>query len=115
MTLDLVEVAKLAVQAAEEKKAVRPVILDIQGLSVIADYFVIASGHSEKQVQSIATGVKDGLEEAGVHVRGVEGYDQGRWVLIDAGDVVIHIFHRDERDFYDLERLWGDAKTVGVQ
>lgn len=113
--MDLVEVAKLAVQAAEEKKAVRPVILDIQGLSVIADYFVIASGHSEKQVQSIATGVKDGLEEAGVRVRGVEGYDQGRWVLIDAGDVVIHIFHRDERDFYDLERLWGDAKTVGVQ
>lgn len=115
MTLELLKVAKLAAEAANDKKASRPVILDIQGLSVIADYFVIASGNSEKQVQAIADGVKDNLQEAGVDVRGMEGYDQGRWVLIDAGDVVIHVFHREERDFYDLERLWGDARTVGVQ
>jgi len=115
VTLDLVEVAKLAVQAAEVKK----------GRSARHFRHSRSFRHRRllchckrtfgKQVQSIATGVKDSLEEAGVHVRGVEGYDQGRWVLIDAGDVVIHIFHRDERDFYDLERLWGDAKTVGVQ
>lgn len=115
MSLDLLEVAKLAVQAADDRKAIRPVILDIKGLSVVADYFVLASGNSEKQVQAIATAVKDRLQEADVDVRGMEGYDQGRWVLIDAGDVVIHVFHREDRDFYDLERLWGDARTIGVQ
>lgn len=107
--------AKLAVQAAEDRKALRPIILDIQGLSVIADYFVIASGNSEKQVQAIATAVKDRLQEADIDVRGMEGYDQGRWVLIDVGDVVVHIFHREERDFYDLERLWGDAQKIEAQ
>lgn len=109
------EVAKLAARTAEDKKAIRPVILDIRGLSVIADFFVIASGTSEQQVQSIATGIKGSLQEAGVDVRGMEGHDLGRWILIDAGDVVIHVFHREERDFYDLERLWGDAKTVEAQ
>lgn len=114
MTLDVLDVAKLAAEAAADKKANRPVILDIRGLSVIADYFVIAGGHSEKLVQTIAVNVKDRLQEAGVSVRGMEGYAEGRWVLIDAEDVIIHIFHREERDFYDLERLWGDAKTVAV-
>lgn len=113
--MDELQVAKLAVHAAEDKKAHRSVILDIRGLSVIADYFVITTGNSEKQVQAIVTGVKDAMAEAGVDIRGIEGYEQGRWVLIDAGDVVIHVFHRDERDFYGLERLWGDAKRVEAQ
>lgn len=110
--MDELRIAKLAVQAAEDKKGHRAVILDIQGLSVIADYFVITSGLSEQQVQSIALGIKETLEEHGEPIRGMEGYEQGRWILVDVGDVVIHIFHRDERDFYGLERLWGDAKTV---
>lgn len=113
--MDSLEIARSAARAADKKKAQNPVILDIRGLSVIADFFVIASGQSEKQVQAIAEEVKAQLQKNGVSVRGVEGYDQGRWVLIDARDVVIHVFHREDRDFYGLERLWGDAKQVGAQ
>lgn len=113
--MNLIELAQLAAQAAEEKKAQRVVILDIRGLSVIADYFVICHGNSQTQVQAIADEVKKRLEEAGVVIRGVEGRNEARWVLIDLGDVVVHIFHKDERDFYDLERLWGDAEEVRVQ
>lgn len=113
--MNLIELAQLAAQAAEEKKAQRVVILDIRGLSVIADYFVICHGNSQTQVQAIADEVKKRLEEDGVVIRGVEGRNEARWVLIDLGDVVVHIFHKDERDFYDLERLWGDAEEVRVQ
>jgi len=106
------EVAHLASTAAQDKKAQNVLILDIRGLSVIADYFVICHGNSETQVQAIAAAVRDKLEENGVFVRGMEGYDEARWVLVDAGDVVVHVFHREERDFYNLERLWGDAPVV---
>ena len=113
--MNLVEIAQLAAEAADEKKAQRVTILDIRGLSVIADYFVICHGNSETQVQSIVTGIKEKLEEAGVPIQGVEGFKEARWVLMDLGDVVVHVFHKDERDFYDLERLWGDARQVRVQ
>lgn len=109
--LTVEEIAQLAVKAAEEKKALDIVTLDIRGLSVIADYFVICHGNSETQVQSIASEIKKKMTEHGVKLD-VEGFQQARWVLIDLGDVVVHIFHRDEREFYNLERLWGDAKLV---
>ncbi len=109
--LTVEEIAQLAVKAAEEKKALDIVTLDIRGLSVIADYFVICHGNSETQVQSIASEIKKKMTEYGVKLD-VEGFQQARWVLIDLGDVVVHIFHRDEREFYNLERLWGDAKLV---
>ncbi|GAB7386612.1 ribosome silencing factor [Bacillaceae bacterium] len=106
------EIALLAANAAEEKKGHDVVILDIRGLSVIADYFVICHGNSETQVQAIAAEIKKKAQEAGIEVKGLEGYDEARWVLLDLGDVVVHVFHRDEREFYNLERLWGDAKVV---
>lgn len=106
------EIAQLAAHAAEDKKAGDVVILDIQGLSVIADYFVICHGNSETQVQAIATEIKKKMSEHHVNLIGMEGYDEARWVLVDIGDVVVHVFHRDEREFYNLERLWGDAKVV---
>ncbi|MBO8172926.1 MAG: ribosome silencing factor [Bacillaceae bacterium] len=105
------EIVRLATEAAEEKKAQDVVVLDIRGLSVIADYFVICHGNSETQVQSIATEIKKKMQDNGLDVD-LEGYNQARWVLIDIGDVVVHVFHRDERDFYNLERLWGDAQVV---
>ncbi|WP_047151369.1 ribosome silencing factor [Aneurinibacillus tyrosinisolvens] len=108
------EIAQLAAQAAEDKKAHNVIILDINGLSVIADYFVICHGNSETQVQAIVDSVKKGVEEAGITVRGREGYDEARWVLIDLGDVVVHVFHKDEREFYNIERLWKDARTVSA-
>lgn len=106
------EIALLAAKAAENKKAHHTVILDIQGLSIITDYFVICHGNSETQVQSIVTEVKDKLEENGVEYKGTEGFDNARWVLIDIGDVIMHVFHRDDREFYNIERLWGDAAEV---
>lgn len=102
----------LAVQAADEKKAMDIVALDLKGISLIADYFVICHGNSDIQVQSIATEVRKQAQEAGVDIKGIEGMDTARWVLMDLGDVIVHIFHRDEREYYNIERLWSDAKVV---
>jgi ribosome-associated protein len=110
-----VEIAQLAATAAEEKKAQDVTVLDIRGLSVFADYFVICHGNSQTQVQAIATAIKDKLLENNVELKGMEGYQEARWVLMDLGDVVVHVFHKDDREFYGLERLWGDARQVHVQ
>ncbi len=109
------EIAQSVAKACNDKKAVDTKILHLEGLSIIADYFVITHGNSETQVQAIATGVKEKMGEAQVDVRGMEGYEEARWVLIDLGDVVVHIFHRDERSFYNLEKLWADAPKVPVE
>ena len=106
------EIAQLVANAAEDKKAHNIIVLDIRGLSVIADYFVICHGNSETQVQAVADGVKKAMDEKGVPVLGREGYADARWVLLDLGDVVVHVFHRDERDFYNIERLWKDARVT---
>jgi ribosome-associated protein len=103
---------KLAVDAAEDKKAMNLVALNLTGISLISDYFVICHGNSETQVQAIATEVRKRAEEQGARLRGLEGMDTARWVLIDLGDVVVHVFHRDEREYYNIERLWSDAKVV---
>ncbi|SFJ10230.1 ribosome-associated protein [Thermoflavimicrobium dichotomicum] len=113
--MNLVEIAQVAATAAEEKKAQDVTILDIRGLSVFADYFVICHGNSQTQVQAIVKAIKDKVQEKGILIRGIEGLRDARWVLMDLGDVVVHVFHKDERDFYDLERLWGDAQQVLVQ
>jgi ribosome-associated protein len=106
------EIVQVAVNTADDKKANDIVVLDIHNLSVIADYFIICHGNSATQVQAIVSEIKKKMEEKGYRVKGIEGVDEARWVLIDIGDVVIHVFHRDEREFYNLERLWGDAKVV---
>jgi len=100
------------VAAAEDKKAHQIVALDLKGISLVADYFVICHGNSDTQVQAITTEIRKQAEGLGARVRGLEGVDSGRWVLIDIGDVVVHVFHRDERDYYSIERLWSDAKVV---
>jgi ribosome-associated protein len=100
------------VDAVEDKKAMNVITLNLQGISLIADYFVICHGNSETQVQAIASSVRDKAGELGVRVRGLEGMNTARWVLVDLGDVIVHVFHRDEREFYNLERLWSDAKIV---
>lgn len=115
MGLTVSEIAQLAAQAAIDKKAIDTVVLDIRGLSLIADYFVIASGNSETQVSAIAKEIKDKMHQNNVDIKGAEGLEQARWILIDTGDVVIHVFHKDERNFYNLERLWGDAPKVEIK
>ncbi|SIT82571.1 ribosome silencing factor [Edaphobacillus lindanitolerans] len=101
-------------RAADDKKAADIVVLNMQGISLLADYFLICHGNSERQVQSIAREIKDKAEETGSEVKRIEGYDAGRWVLVDLGDVVAHVFHKDERSYYNLERLWGDAPELDL-
>src|SRR4051812_47079955 len=112
MTVSPDTLLSLAVEAAEEKKAQNIVALDLQGISPVADFYVICHGNSDTQVQAITTEIRKKAESSGVRVRGIEGFDTARWVLLDIGDVVVHVFHRDEREYYNIERLWSDAKAV---
>ncbi|MCD8503135.1 MAG: ribosome silencing factor [Bacillaceae bacterium] len=107
-------ILKLAVKAADDKKADNIVILDMKGISLISDYFVICQGGSEKQVAAIATEIKKTAQANDIVLKRLEGIDQSRWVLIDLDNVVVHIFHKDERLYYNLEKLWGDAPIVDI-
>jgi ribosome-associated protein len=106
------EILEIAVKACDEKKAENIIALDLKNVSLIADYFLICHGNNERQVQAIAREVKEKVEEAGLEVKKIEGYDHARWILVDLDYVVCHIFHKDERGYYNLERLWGDAQNV---
>ncbi|WP_153123331.1 ribosome silencing factor [Peribacillus tepidiphilus] len=103
-----------AAKAADDKKAEDIIVLNMKGISLVADYFMICHGNSDKQVQAIAREIKEKVEEKGYEVKRMEGFDEAKWVLVDLGDVVAHIFHRDERSYYNLERLWGDAPTENI-
>jgi ribosome-associated protein len=112
--MDNQELLKIAVKAADDKRAEDILALNMKGISLIADYFIICHGNSDKQVQAIAREMKEKAQEHGYDVKRIEGFDEGRWVLIDLGDVVAHVFHRDERSYYKLERLWGDAPLEDI-
>ncbi|MSP16041.1 MAG: ribosome silencing factor [Myxococcales bacterium] len=101
-----------AVGAAIDKKALEPVLSYIGELTSYADYVLIVSGRSDRQVQAIAEGIALASKQAGVVPLGVESTKDGRWTLIDLGDVIVHVFHHPVRDYYDLEGLWGDAPRV---
>ena len=106
------EIAKLAVSALEDKKAEDIRIIDISQVSVLADYFIIAGGSNRYQIQALCDNVEEKLGMAGCHVRQIEGYDTANWVLLDFGDVIVHIFDRENRLLYDLERIWRDGKQI---
>ncbi len=106
------EKALLCAQTALDHKAIDLAILEVKKLSSFADYFVISSGSSDRQVQAIASHIEEKLGKQGLHPLGIEGKREGRWVLLDYGDVIIHIFYHPIREFYDLERLWSDAPKV---
>lgn len=101
-------------RAAIDKKAENVKVLDLSNLSGFTDYFVIASGTSDRQVQAIADSIESEMRSAGVKLVSSEGYAEGRWVLMDFGDVVIHIFLDALREYYDLEALWSDAPRVKI-
>lgn len=90
------------------------VILEVKHLSSFTDYFVIASGNSDRQVQAIANHIEGKLGKQGLNPMGAEGKTEGRWALLDYGDVVVHIFYHPIREFYDLERLWADAPRISL-
>lgn len=104
--------ALLAAEAASEKKAEDIVILEVSTLIGITDFFVIASGNNERQVSTIVDEVERKLRETGHKPYRREGEREGRWVLLDYLDIVVHVFHKEEREFYELERLWKDAARV---
>jgi ribosome-associated protein len=108
------ELLHLAAKAADDKRAEEIIALNMKGISLVSDYFLICHGNSDKQVQAIARAIKEAAEENGQNVRRMEGFDEARWILVDLGDVVAHVFHRDERGYYNLERLWGDAEREDV-
>lgn len=103
------ELVDTIAQGCDDKRAEGIVVMDMKDVSLIADYFLICEGTNERQVQAIARGVKDIADEQGINVKRMEGFEQARWILIDLEDVICHIFHRDERSYYNLEKLWGDA------
>ncbi len=105
----------LCVRAAIEKKATELVLIQMQGVTSYTDYFLICSGTSDRQVQAIAQRIAEVLEENGVQPLGLEGTSEGKWVLMDYGDVVIHVFLEPIRRFYDLEGLWSDAPRIDLQ
>ncbi len=108
------DIVKKAVQILDSKKAEDIVVLDIQKLTSLGDYFVIASANNTTLVQTLAEEVEEKLSQAGVEPRKVEGAASAMWILMDYNDVVIHIFYNQTREFYCLERLWGDAPKLDV-
>ncbi len=110
--IDTNQLAGIAAAALEEKKGEDLRILDIREISSLADYFLIASGKNKNQIQAMADEVEEKLEKAGFTLKHKEGYEEAAWILMDYRDVVIHIFDRENREFYQLEKIWGDAKTI---
>jgi ribosome-associated protein len=113
--MDERKVLEVAVKAADAKRAEDIVVLNMKGISLVADYFLICHGNSDKQVQAIAREIKDQVEEQNLLIKRIEGFEEARWVLVDLGDTVVHVFHKDERGYYNLERLWGDAPLENIQ
>ncbi len=109
------EIAVLAVEALEDKKGIDIRVIDISEVSVMADYFVLASGNNPNQVQALIDNVDEKLGRAGATLRQTEGYQNANWVLMDYGDVIIHVFDKENRLFYNLERIWKDGKNLDIE
>ncbi len=113
--LDSLDLARQCVWAAQEKKALDPIILDLRNISTITDYLVICAAQSEPQIKAIANGVEQALKEgSGRHPLAVDGFPTSQWIVIDYGDVMFHIFHEQKRAVYALEDLWSDAPQVST-
>lgn len=105
------ELALAAARALDDKKGIDITVLSVKHLTIIADYFVIASGHSANQVHAMAEEVEDKLAQLGEAPRRTDGVNEGRWAVLDYGNVLVHIFHEKEREYYNLERLWKDGSN----
>lgn len=112
--IDSKQILEIAVRAADSKHAEDIMALDVQEISLLADYFVICSGNSDRQINAIVEDIVEQEQKAQVEIKRVEGKDGGKWVLIDLGDVIVHVFNNSERSFYNLEKLWSDAPLVDI-
>lgn len=108
------EMARLAYHALDDRKGEDIVVIDISQISVVADYFIIANGSNENQVRALVDNVEEELGKAGFNVKQREGYGLGSWVLMDYGEIIVHVFDKENRLFYDLERIWRDGKRVEI-
>ncbi len=106
--------AKIAYQALDDRKGEDIKVIDISNVSVLADYFIIANGSNANQVNAMVDNVEEELAKNGFHAKQREGYGLGNWVLLDFGEVIVHVFDKENRLFYDLERIWRDGKSVEV-
>ncbi|HDH1882097.1 TPA: ribosome silencing factor [Staphylococcus aureus] len=103
------ELLAIAVDAIDNKKGEDTISLEMKDISDMTDYFVVTHGNNERQVQAIARAVKEVANEQNIEVKRMEGYNEARWILIDLADVVVHVFHKDERNYYNIEKLYQDA------
>lgn len=108
------EMARIAYDALSDKKGEDIKVIDIAGVSVLADYFLIANGNSDSQVSALVDNVEEQLHKAGYPLKQREGQASGKWVLLDFGDIIVHVFDKENRLFYDLERIWKDGKNVEI-
>ena len=106
------KMALLAVEALEDKKAEDITIIDISEVSVLADYFIIADGSNRNQVQAMADSAEEALGRAGYDAKQIEGYQSANWILMDYKDIIVHVFSKEDRAFYDLERIWRDGNRL---
>lgn len=108
------EYCRVAVTALEDRKAEDVQVIDIREISTVADYFILATGNNQNQIQAMRDACDEALHLAGLPVKQVEGNSNSTWILMDYGDIIIHIFSREDRLFYDLERIWRDGKLVNI-
>ncbi|MBM6828290.1 ribosome silencing factor [Anaerotignum lactatifermentans] len=110
--MEAMEAAKIAQAALDDKMGQDIQVLDLRGLSNVAEFFVIASGNNVNHLRAMADEVEQKLFQAGVKMHHSEGYSGGTWILLDFGSILIHLFNKEEREFYGLEHVWSDAKTI---
>ena len=106
------EMVRIACKALDDKKAKDIKIIDIRSISVLADYFIIADGSNRNQVQAMADSAEEALGRAGYDAKQIEGYQSANWILMDYKDIIVHVFSKEDRAFYDLERIWRDGKQI---
>lgn len=114
MENNVLKMTKLAIEALEDKKAEDIRVIDISEVSVVADVFLIAGGNNRSQIQALCDNVEEKLGRAGYPIKQIEGYETANWILMDFGDIIVHVFDRENRLLYDLERLWRDGKEVDI-
>src|SRR5699024_4930565 len=112
---DIDKRVSIIAKACSDKKGLDIKVLDLKKLTTIADYFIIASGNSTTQVKAIADEIQEKMEEAGFLLENKEGHNSARWILLDFGDIIAHVFHREDREFYNLEKLWADGEELFLE
>lgn len=112
--MELLDIVKIAVEALKDKKAEDVTVIDITEVSSIADYFIIADGTNQNQLTAMQDAVDEALYKAGMQVKQVEGNSKSTWILMDYQDIIVHLFSKEDRLFYDLERIWRDGKVIEI-